>query len=124
VIREMIELTGSPTQLRICDTIREKDGLAMSSRNMRLTADQRAIAPKIYEALINAKRTVKAGDLRPYQSIALEDLKDAGFRPDYFEFAQASSLEIVQSWNGKDPLVVLVAAFLGDIRLIDNMILN
>jgi pantoate--beta-alanine ligase len=124
VIGKMIELTGKQTLLRICDTVREHDGLAMSSRNMRLTPDQRTIAPLIYQLLSGAKRSLKAGDLRPYQSKALEELRNAGFKPDYFEFAHADSLQLVQHWNGTDRLVTLVAAFLGDVRLIDNMILN
>jgi pantoate--beta-alanine ligase len=124
VIGKMIELTGKQTLLRICDTVREHDGLAMSSRNMRLTPDQRTIAPLIYQLLSGAKRSLKAGDLRPYQSKALEELRNAGFKPDYFEFAHADSLQLIQHWNGTDRLVALVAAFLGDVRLIDNMILN
>lgn len=124
VIRKMIAITERPTLLRICDTVRESDGLAMSSRNMRLTPDQRAIAPLIYQVLSGARGSIKAGDLRPYQNKALEDLRNGGFKPDYFEFAHANSLELIQDWNGTDPLVALVAAFLGDVRLIDNMILN
>jgi pantoate--beta-alanine ligase len=124
VIKKMIELTGRQTSLRICDTVRERDGLAMSSRNMRLTPGQRTTATLIHKLLSEARRSLKPGDLRPFQEKALQELRNGGFKPDYFEFAHADSLQILQHWNGKDPLVAVVAAFLGDVRLIDNMILN
>jgi pantoate--beta-alanine ligase len=124
VIRKMIELTGKTTELRICPTIRERDGLAMSSRNMRLSAEQRQIAPTMYAVLSNAKNNLKTGDLSVMQKQALEQLEKAGFRPDYFEFADADTLDIIRQWNGRDNVVALVAAFLGDVRLIDNMILS
>jgi pantoate--beta-alanine ligase len=124
VIKKMIELTGRQTSLRICDTVRERDGLAMSSRNMRLSPGQRTTATLIHKLLSEARRSLKPGDLRPFQEKALQELRNGGFKPDYFEFAHADSLQILQHWNGKDPLVAVVAAFLGDVRLIDNMILN
>jgi pantoate--beta-alanine ligase len=124
VIQKMIELTGRATQLRICETIREKDGLAMSSRNTRLSASERQVAPIIYSALVKTKNDLKKGDLAPLKKLAFQQLEQAGLRPDYFEFANADTLEIITAWNGTDPLVAVVAAFLGDVRLIDNMILN
>jgi pantoate--beta-alanine ligase len=124
VIRKMIKLTGKQTALNVCPTVRESDGLAMSSRNMRLTPEQRAIAPVIFRVLDEARRSIKAGDLAAYRAKALEELRKQGFKPDYVEFAHALSLELIHHWNGTDPLVALVAAFLGDVRLIDNMILN
>jgi pantoate--beta-alanine ligase len=124
VIQKMIELTGRATQLRICETIREKDGLAMSSRNTRLSASERQVAPIIYSALVKTKNDLKKGDLAPLKKLAFQQLEQAGLRPDYFEFANADTLEIITAWNGTDPLVAVVAAFLGDVRLIDNMILT
>jgi pantoate--beta-alanine ligase len=124
VIRKMIELTGRATQLRICETIREKDGLAMSSRNTRLSATERQVAPVIYKVLTETRNNLAKGELAPLQTKAIQQLETAGLRPDYFEFANAGTLEIMQEWNGTDPLVAVVAAFLGDVRLIDNMILN
>jgi pantoate--beta-alanine ligase len=124
VIQKMIELTGKATQPRICETIREKDGLAMSSRNTRLSASERQVAPIIYSVLVKTKNDLIKGDLAPLQKLAFQQLEQAGLRPDYFEFANADTLEIITTWNGTDPLVAVVAAFLGDVRLIDNMILN
>jgi pantoate--beta-alanine ligase len=124
VIQKMIELTGRATEVRICETMRENDGLAMSSRNTRLSATERQVAPVIYMVLTKAKKDLTKGDLAPLREQAFKQLEKAGLRPDYFEFANAGTLEILQQWNGKDPVVAVVAAFLGDVRLIDNMILN
>ncbi|HLO81093.1 MAG TPA: pantoate--beta-alanine ligase [Chitinophagaceae bacterium] len=124
VIQKMISLTGKSTALRICETVREADGLAMSSRNMRLSPEQRQKAPIIFKVLDQTRKELRNGSLLQLQQQALEHLENGGFRPDYFEFAKADTLEIVQEWDGRQPLVALVAAFLGEIRLIDNMILN
>jgi pantoate--beta-alanine ligase len=124
VIQKMIELTGRSTQVKICETIREEDGLAMSSRNSRLSASERQVAPVIYSTLVNTRNAFAKGDLVPLQKRAFEQLEKAGLRPDYFEFANAETLVILSTWNGTDPVVAVVAAFLGNVRLIDNMILN
>ncbi len=124
VIRKMIGLTGRSTTLRICDTVREADGLAMSSRNMRLSSEQRQAAPAIFHVLMEAGKGLKKGSLLQLQEQALDQLEKAGFRTDYFEFANAENLEIINEWDGTQPLVALAAAFLGEVRLIDNMVLN
>jgi pantoate--beta-alanine ligase len=96
----------------------------MSSRNMRLSAEQLALAPTLFSVLTEAKISLKPGSLEPIQTLAIKRLTEAGFRPDYFEFAKADSLQLVDEWNGSERIVALVAAFLGEVRLIDNMILN
>jgi pantoate--beta-alanine ligase len=124
VIRKMLDLTGRQTSLVICDTVREKDGLAMSSRNRRLSAVEREIAAGIYRTLLFARDHLKTGALTEVKEKALAMLESDGFKPDYFEFAHARTLQAMNHWNGRDPIVALAAAFLGEVRLIDNMILN
>lgn len=124
VIRKMIELTGRDTGLVICDTIREEDGLAMSSRNRRLAPADRAKAAGVYQSLLFAREHLKPGPLDKLNEQCTDQLKALGFRPDYVEFANADTLELLSDWDGKEPLVALVAAFLGDVRLIDNMIMT
>jgi pantoate--beta-alanine ligase len=124
VIQKMIDLTGKSTALRICETVREPDGLAMSSRNMRLSPVQRQIAPTIFKVLQQALKEVNKGSLLELQKKAIEQLGNAGFRPDYFAFANAENLALLDEWDGRQSLVALTAAFLGEIRLIDNLILN
>lgn len=124
VIRRLLEITGRKTVLQICDTVREQDGLAMSSRNMRLSPLQRSAAPEIYRVLQYLQEHLQAGHLASLRNYANVELTRNGFRVDYVEFANADSLELINSWNGREPLVALVAAFIGEVRLIDNKILQ
>ncbi len=124
VIAKMLELTEKKPELVICETVREPDGLAMSSRNRRLSPSERSKAVTIFAALVYAKGHLVSGPLGKIKEQALNMLQSEGFRPDYFEFAHARTLEIFDHWNGQDPVVAVAAAFLGEVRLIDNMILN
>ncbi len=123
VIKKLVDLAKIKTAISICPTFREADGLAMSSRNVRLTAPDRKIAVKIFETLSNIKNNVKPGDLKPLQETAIQNLTAAGFKVDYAELANAKTLELMHEWDGKTEMVTLIAAFLHDVRLIDNMLL-
>ncbi len=123
VIKRMTELTGLKTKIVICPTLRETDGLAMSSRNMRLNELNRQKAVEISKTLLYIKASVKPGNLAALKSNAVKKLADAGFLTDYVEIADAKTLELADSWNGKTKLVALCAAFIGEVRLIDNMLL-
>ncbi len=109
-----IEIIGVPTT-------REVDGLAMSSRNRYLLPEQRAVAPKIFEALERARVAVESGstDFAGLEKAGAEALTQAGFRPDYFSIRDAHTLQ-PPSGASKD-LVVLTAARIGRARLIDNV---
>lgn len=121
VIKKLLELTGRKTSLVVCDTIREPDGLAMSSRNTRLDPEQRQVAPTIYRVLSGMRDTLAPGSLETLKSDGLRSLRDAGFRVDYVDICKADDLEPRDNWDGHMPLVALVAAFLGEVRLIDNL---
>ncbi|MEO6540504.1 MAG: pantoate--beta-alanine ligase, partial [Ferruginibacter sp.] len=108
----------------ICPTLREPDGLAMSSRNVRLNSGDRKQALKIFETLSFIRTELGPGDLRTLKQKAAQHLTDAGFKVDYVEIANAENLEIINDWDGHTKLVAIVAAFLGDVRLIDNMLLE
>lgn len=123
VIKKMIELTGLKTEIVICPTLRESDGLAMSSRNVRLNETARAKAAEISGMLAYIRSSIKPGSLVALKNHAARKLDDAGFRTDYIEIADAQTLELKSSWDGKTELVALCAAFIGDVRLIDNMLL-
>lgn len=124
VIDKLIELTGkrNAISLHIVPTVREEDGLAMSSRNLRLTAEQRSLAPAIYEALLFCKTNFSEKTLPQLKREACFFLETKGFKVDYFEIADVHSL--ASSLNSNDPLVALVASYIGNIRLIDNLTLN
>jgi len=123
VINKMITDKKYEVRLEICDTIREPGGLAMSSRNLRLNEVERIDALKIIETLINIKKNIKPGNLEEIKIKATKYLTKNGYKVDYTEIADAATLEIVSDWDGKVKLVVLVAAYLNNVRLIDNIIL-
>lgn len=124
VVKRLLQLMGSKTRLVPSPTVRESSGLAMSSRNMRLSAGQRGEAVEISTVLHFIKENLHNTPLPALKAAAVEKLQQAGFKVDYVETANADNLELVEEWDGKTPLVALIAAFLGDIRLIDNMILT
>ncbi|WP_276502211.1 pantoate--beta-alanine ligase [Terrimonas pollutisoli] len=126
VIKKLIELTGfnNLTKLNISPTLREPDGLAMSSRNMRLTKDERTKATGIIQALTFVKENLQKGDLTTLKKQASNNLSAKGFKVDYVEIANADTLQIKDNWDGKEKLVALAAAFMNSVRLIDNVILN
>jgi len=120
LIRLMVEDLGMPIEIVGVDTVREADGLALSSRNSYLTADERKTAPMLYRTLGLLRDAVHRGDDRAgAETQARTALTDAGFRPDYVSVRRAADLELPQP--GDRALVALAAATLGRTRLIDNM---
>ena len=124
IIKKLTELIQSPTQIIICPTLRESDGLAMSSRNMRLTSVERIKAIRISEVLLFIKQEIKPGNLQDLKQRCINYLTNEGYNVDYVEIADATNLTLLQNWDGKTKLVALVAAFLNEVRLIDNRIVN
>lgn len=124
VIRRLLEITGIQTRLVIGPTLRESDGLAMSSRNVRLTKEGRQKAPEINRVLREIRAQLQPGALKPYKEAAATHLTKAGFRVEYIEIADAVTLEPQEQWDGKLPLVALAAAFIDRVRLIDNLPLH
>ena len=124
VIERLLEITHSKTKIEVCDTLREPGGLAMSSRNLRLSDQQRKQAGQLWKELRHLKENLHKGSLVPQLNNATAALQKAGFEVDYFSVADARSLKPVTNWNGQSKSVALTAAFLGDVRLIDNLILN
>lgn len=126
VIKRLIELTGLNYSIRlvICPTQREADGLAMSSRNMRLNKSERETAVAIYQALLILQNELHEGDLNTLKQKAVRSLEQKGFRVDYVEIADALTLQPADRWDGQQRLVALAAAFINEVRLIDNLPLN
>lgn len=126
VIKRLIEYMGMNEQveLRISPTVREKDGLAMSSRNLRLNPGERAKANSIYEILLFVKKNAANIPLDELKKQAASLLEQKSFKVDYFEIADAKTLRLLKKWDHQTKAVAVVAAYLHDVRLIDNMILN
>jgi pantoate--beta-alanine ligase len=121
VVKKLLQLNGMHTELITCDTVREKDGLAMSSRNQRLDALQREKAASMFRVLEMIRSEVSEGGLEALKQKGRISLQDEGFRVDYVEICRADDLMPQDGWDGSTPLVALVAAYLGKVRLIDNM---
>jgi len=126
IISKLIELLGMERsiELVISPTQREANGLAMSSRNLRLKEDERKKAAAIYESLSMIKKMLQKDNMQELKRKAQEILEKNEFKVDYVEIADAKNLEPVNKWDGKQKLVALVAAYMNEVRLIDNMLLN
>ena len=126
VIKKLIGLAGfgSKIKVNICPTLREEDGLAMSSRNSRLSPHDRVTAATISAALRYIKENIKRGNTKKIKDESKEMLLQKGFQTDYVEIANADTLELIEDWDGKEKIVALAAAFLNNVRLIDNMVIN
>ena len=124
VIRHMSLDLNLPVAIFTGATIREDDGLAMSSRNQNLSAEERSIAPVLHEVLSAVGKELQDGrrDFEMLESESGVKLVDAGFDVDYFSIRRAQNLEIPD--RDSDELVVLAAANLGDARLIDNTVVT
>ena len=123
-IERMTRDLDMPVEVVVCATVREHDGLAMSSRNAYLTADERYRAPAINRALEAADATVARGErsASAVLSAARAELSEAGIEPEYLELRSASDLQPVEHVNGSTLLAV--AAQVGKARLIDNRVLG
>ena len=121
VIRTSVEDLCLPVKIVGAPTVRAEDGLALSSRNRYLDAEERTRAPAMYRALDRARRRLESGevDLAAIEREGLESLAAAGFRPDYFEVRMAGTLAVPHGRNVD--VVVLAAARLSRARLIDNL---
>lgn len=123
IIQSLVKMENIPVEIVPCPTVREADGLAMSSRNRRLSADERAVAPEIYQTLMCARDLAKKKPVAELKRISTVRLESKGFRVDYFELADIESLQPITAWEETPGVIACVAAFLGSVRLIDNMIL-
>lgn len=124
VIRRMVEDLSVPVAIITSATIREDDGLAMSSRNAYLTDEQRPTAAMLYEQLSAVGEELQNGrrNFSELEDTAKASLQEAGFKVDYFAIRRALNLEVPD--RDCDDLVVLAAAELGDARLIDNIVVT
>ncbi|GGU57960.1 pantothenate synthetase [Pseudomonas laurentiana] len=124
VIRALVRDLNMPIQIIGEPTVRAPDGLALSSRNGYLNDEQRACAPALYRTLTQMADAIKVGkhDFPALIAQGQQQLIEAGFRPDYLEVRHAITLRPATEQD-RD-LVILVAAFLGATRLIDNLHLN
>ena len=124
IIRRMQADLHFPVEIIAGPTLREADGLALSSRNQYLSDAERGIAPNLYRAVSECGDRLRAGarDYAALEAHGMATLVAAGFRPDYFAVRNADDLSPAQAMDRR--LVVLVAAHLGRARLIDNQLVE
>jgi len=122
IIRRLVEILELNLTIVPCPIIREKDGLAMSSRNTRLSKEERKLAPFIYETLVQARE--KMEDMTPSQVkewVTLQFKKQSELNLEYFEIVEDKGLMPIDEWDEKLNKVACLAVQLGGVRLIDNL---
>ena len=125
VIQRMARDLDFPVEVEVLPTVREPDGLAMSSRNAYLDPEDRERAAALFRALRAAEAVAASGETRTAAALeaARAELDRAGIEPEYLEARDAQSLAPIGSWNGR-PVLVAVAARVGAARLIDNIVIG
>lgn len=123
IVQQLVKDLSFPIQLVRVPTVREKDGLAMSSRNTRLTPVLRDKAPKVYDALLKSaellKRDRNIQEIKTYVKELFQE--DNDFELEYFEVVGSDSLEILSNMPQKGEVILCIAIYLGGVRLIDNL---
>lgn len=122
IVRRLVNILNLDLSVVSCPIIREKDGLAMSSRNVRLSKEERKLAPFIYETLVQAreqKETLSPEQVKEW--VRLRFLEQPLMRLEYFEIVEDKGLTSIQTWEEKVNKVGCLAVHLGKVRLIDNL---
>ena len=125
IVRAMVRQLAFDVELRLARTVREDDGLAVSSRNLYLSANQRVQAAALFKALEAARRSLESGERNPrmVETGALDTLRGAGInRVDYAEMRNADDLSALVAVKGR--VILALAAHVGTTRLIDNMVFD
>jgi pantoate--beta-alanine ligase len=125
IIRRMVRDLNLPVEIVVCPIVREPDGLAMSSRNAYLDTQQRKSALVLYRSLTEVQKLFDRGERNASRLIAAGKqvfAQEPSVRLDYFEIVHLDTLEAISEVHG--PALVAVAAFVGNTRLIDNVVLN
>ena len=122
IIKNLIDIEKIPVQIIPCSTVREKDGLAMSSRNKLLTKEERNAASFIYQTLKFVKKsseTICPGPLRQLVVNMFNSREE--FELEYFELADDKTLQSINAWGAATGIIAFVVVKLGNVRLIDNI---
>lgn len=122
IIKQLVKKENLNVEIIPCLTIREKDGLAISSRNIQLTDEERHLAPIIYKTLLSAKKKIHTHSIKDICHWATNKLNSvSNMRVEYFEIVNGNTLESIDQINITIPIMAFVAVNLGKVRLIDNI---
>lgn len=122
VIERLIEIMGADIKLIKCPTLREESGLAKSSRNLRLTESELVTAAELYKTLTFISNHASSKGFPELQKEAITHLEKEGFTIEYIALANAENLELEDHFKKGEKQVLLIAAYLNEIRLIDNIV--
>ncbi len=124
VIKKLINYIGSSVEIRVCPTLRENSGLAMSSRNLRLSEDGKIKAASIYQCLNDIKNNFNKLSFEEIKKECITKLSENNIETEYLSLANADDLSTMNEFNIQSHQVVLFAGYLEGVRLIDNMKIN
>jgi pantoate--beta-alanine ligase len=125
VIKALVKMERMNVEIVPCPIVREDDGLAMSSRNVRLSDEQRKHAPRIYETLVKARNMFPVSSVAEVKQEVVNAIKKEPFMElEYFEISDTETLEPVSENKPGKAVIGCIAVHMGDVRLIDNMIFN
>lgn len=122
VIRKMVQLEGFKLQIVACPIKREYDGLALSSRNVRLTAEQRQLAPNIYRVLKESCNFAKSHTVAETEKFVVDSLNALPqMEVEYYSIVDALTMQPVSDWADADSITGCITVYCGEVRLIDNI---
>ena len=122
IIREMVKQMNFPLQIVGCPIVREEDGLALSSRNTRLSAQEREFALNISKTLFRSKEYAASHTLEETQRFVGDSIASSeGLQLEYFEIVDGLTLQRIENWEDTDYVVGCITVFCGEVRLIDNI---
>lgn len=124
IIREMNRRNGGPVEVIGCATVREPDGLAMSSRNIHLTPEEREASPVIYNSLLAAAEMIRESSVHETVAMVKDNIESGGlFKVQYFEMVDSDTLQPVTGWDPYHAQRACIAVITSKTRLIDNIAL-
>ena len=124
IVRSMLTQLKSEIKLVMCPIKREENGLAMSSRNVRLTPENRTLAVKVSQTLLGVKKMIDEKTPKEVKDWAMKELSIPEFRLEYFEVVDGVSLQPIDDFSETNFAVACTAVWAGEVRLIDNMVLK
>lgn len=125
IIKQLVEQLNLNINIIACETYREVDGLAMSSRNLLLSNEHRNAAPKIYEYLKKSLSLTQNHTVEDVKKYVIENInKESLLKVEYFEIVNSETLNLIDDWNNNIQIIGCIAVFAGKIRLIDNIRYN
>ena len=122
IIRKMVKDYKYPIEIVGCPIVREKDGMALSSRNMRLSKDERKRAVRISQTLFKSVEMAATKRLEEVKQWVIDEInKDSILNVEYYEIVNSETMQSVKSWKDADKITGCITVYCGEVRLIDNI---